>query len=467
MKNCNLKLVGLSLLATPIVYCQQKQVIAKTNFIIVMADDLGYSDIGCFGNNVTKTPNLDKMAREGMLFSDCHSNGAVSTPTRTALLTGRYQQRAGLEGVILENIPEHKIAGLQPEEVTFANVLKDNGYRTAVVGKWHVGSMEKYNPLNHGFEKFVGFKTGNVDYQSHLDTQADLDWWDGLEKKDMPGYSTELISSAAINFITQNKKAPFCLYVAHAVPHGPCQAPTDPAFRKLGRTKPLQLSPKDYDATKSRREMIEYLDKTIGEMMLKLKELGLEKKTLLVFMSDNGPLLKDGGSALPLREGKGSAYEGGHRVPGIMFMPGTIKAGTVCNQTVIGMDLFPTMVEMAGVNYKSEKKPLDGVSLLPIIKGGKITDRTLFWGLGLKSAVRDGKWKLVSILSTSHNETDSVKPTKKVFLFDLDKDISEKNNLSNEFPEVAKSLESKLEIWRNDVKSQIPEQLQQFIPIKK
>jgi len=465
MKKNSFALAGITLLATFVSIAQENKKSNQPNYIIILADDMGYSDIGCFGNKITKTPNLDRMAAQGMLMTDCHSNGAVSTPTRTALLTGRYQQRAGLEGVILENIPEHKIAGLQPEEVTFANVLKDNGYKTAIIGKWHVGSLEKYNPLNHGFENFIGFKTGNVDYQSHLDTQADLDWWDGLEKKDMPGYSTELISSSSIDFITKNKNVPFCLYVAHAVPHGPCQSPTDPAFRRMGIKTPLHIMPANYNVQNSRREMIEYLDITIGKMIQKLKELEIDKKTLVVFMSDNGPVIRDGGSALPLREGKGSAYEGGHRVPGIMYMPGTIKAGSVCNQTVIGMDIFPTMLDMAGIKYKPKIKPLDGISLFPIIKGGKIGERTLFWGLGLKYAVREGKWKLVSIISKPKGSVAG-QLKKEVFLYDLSKDISEQNDLSQSNPVIVKLLEDKLEVWIKDVESEVPEQLQQYIQIK-
>ena len=445
MNKKNTTITGLGLIASCNLFSLKNEANTKPNFIIIMADDLGYSDIGCFGNTDVKTPNLDRMAAEGLLFTDYHSNGAVSTPTRAALLTGRYQQRAGLEGVILE-IPEHKNVGLQPQEVTFANVLKNNGYKTAIIGKWHLGSLEKYNPLNHGFDKFVGFKTGNVDYQSHIDRKADLDWWDGLENKDMPGYSTELITSKSIDFITENKNKPFCLYVAHAAPHNPCQAPTDPAFRKLGVTNPLQRTPKDYSVKNSRKAMIEYMDKGIGETFTRLKKLGLNNRTLVIFMSDNGPLSREGGSATPLRGGKNTLFEGGHRVPCIMYMPGTITGGNVSNQTVIGMDLFPTMLEMAGIKYNPKNRPLDGVSLLPIIKGKKIAERTLFWKRGSDYAVRDGFWKLVIT-------------GKQVLLFDLSKDISETNNLAVSNPEVVKSLETKLQIWKQDVESGFPEQL--------
>lgn len=430
----------------------------QPNFIVILADDMGYGDIGCYGNTDIKTPNLDRMAAQGLLLTDCHSNGALSTPTRAALLTGRYQQRAGLEGVILENIPEHRTAGLQPGEVTFAKVLKDNGYSTALIGKWHLGRMEKYNPLNFGFDRFFGFKTGNVDYQSHLDVNGDPDWWDGLECKGYPGYSTELITQQSIEFISDNRNKPFCLYVAHACPHDPIQGPTDPAYRHLS-VSPGQTTPANRPARDAYRDMIENMDKGIGEILDTLESLSLDKKTFIVFMSDNGPNLRYG-SAGQLRGEKSSMFEGGHRVCGIMYMPSVIKPGIVCHQPVMSMDMFPTMVKMAGIKYKSGK-PLDGIDLQPLFKGKKLKERTLFWALGPRKAVRDGNWKLVIIAKELPGKTELVN---EYFLFDITKDVAEKNNIAPGNQAIISKLMNKLSKWETEVRSEVKEQLVPYIP---
>ena len=196
---------------SPVEMMAQKQ----PNFVIIVADDMGYGDVGIYGNEYIKTPNIDQMAREGMMFTDFHSNGSVSSPTRCGLLTGRYQQRAGLEKVLL--VPrddKDKEVGLQSEEITFAKILGDNGYRTALIGKWHLGYLQKHHPMNFGFQKFVGFKSGNVDYQSHRNRYGDVDWWDGLEMKNMPGYTTTLLTTLSEDYIKENKDKPFCLYIA-------------------------------------------------------------------------------------------------------------------------------------------------------------------------------------------------------------------------------------------------------------
>jgi arylsulfatase A-like enzyme len=444
------------LAAIPVANAQQGK---RPNFVIILADDLGYGDIGCYGNTYIKTPNLDRMASQGMLLTDFHANSALCTPSRAALLTGRYQQRAGLEGVILENIPEHKTAGLQPDEITFAKVLKDNGYSTALIGKWHLGSMDKYNPVNFGFEKFVGFKTGNVDYHSHLDVDGNFDWWDGLESKEYPGYSTEVITQQSIQFITDNKDKPFCLYMAHACPHDPIQGTTDPPYRFLN-VKPSQTAPSDRPAKEAYRDMIEYMDKAIGEVLDKLKTMTLDRNTLVVFMSDNGPNPKYG-SAGVLHGVKSSMFEGGHRVCGIMYMPSVIRPGTICTQTVIGMDLFPTIMEMTGIKYDDKDKPLDGMSLVPVIRGKKLPERNLYWALGPRMAVRDGRWKLIAE-AKELKEGEAFKFD--YFLYDMTNDVAEKNNLASQNPAVVALLNKKLKRWENDVRSEVTEQLVPYIP---
>jgi arylsulfatase A len=423
----------------------------KTNFIIILADDLGYGDIGCFGNTNIKTPNIDRMASQGMLMTDFHTNGAVSTPTRTALLTGRYQQRAGMEGVLLTWVEKHELAGLQPEEVTFADVLKKNGYRTAIFGKWHVGTLNKYNPVNHGFDEFVGFKSGNVDYRNFYDTSGRNDWWCGDSLKHEEGYLTELITKKSLDFIEQNKQKPFCLYVAHGCPHYPYQGPDDPPFRKLG-VPGMHQSPRE-DKQTAYKEMIEYMDKGVGQILEKLKKEGLDKNTFVVFMSDNGPT--GPGSSGELRGKKGDLFEGGHRVPGIFWMPSLIKPGQVCNQPAIGMDLFPTMLALAQIKYKNKVKPLDGVDLTPLMTGNIAAKRTIFWRNDKGKAVRDGDFKcLIAQTGKGKNKSNTT------YLFDLKNDFKEQNNLIEKYPELVKQLLAKLKDWEKSVDSEVPEQIQ-------
>ena len=438
-------IILLSGAALTVAVMSDAQAPKKPNFIIILADDMGYGDAGFTGNTFINTPNIDRLAKEGMTFNDFHSNGAVSSPTRCALVTGRYQQRAGLENVILASGDVNKIeAGLQPQEVTFAKVLSDNGYRTALLGKWHLGYKEKYNPLHYGFQKYVGFKSGNVDYQSHRNRNGDPDWWDGFELKDMPGYTTTLLTTLTTNYIKENKNVPFCVYMAHGAPHSPLQGPTDPAVRdgvNNSKDKANRPSKEIY------KDMIEELDRSVGEVVKTLKECGIEKNTLVIFFSDNGPVIANGGSAGSFRGAKGQIWEGGHHEPGIMYMPGSIKAGAVCNQTALGMDIFPTLIDMAGVKYDDRKRPLDGVSLVPALKGGAIAPRTVFWGTGNNNyAVREGNWKLV--------KTDS-----KYQLYDLEKDPSEQTDVAGDFAGVVCDLKQKLDKWHKSVYSEVPNQI--------
>lgn len=432
----------------------------RPNFILIMADDLGYGDLGCYGNSDIKTPHLDQLAREGLLLTNMHSNGSLSTPTRAALLTGRYQQRAGLEGVLLENIPEHNSCGLKSDQTTFANVLGENGYSTALIGKWHLGKNRTYNPLHRGFNTFVGFKAGNIDYRSHVNGSSDIDWWDGLELKNLTGYTTELITQKSIEFIRSNQNRPFCLYIAHACPHSPIQAPQDSTYWRPGQKKGRQIVPQDRPTKEAYRQMIENMDQGIGELLTTLRSLGLEKKTFLFFTSDNGPVARNGGSSGLMRDGKSSMFEGGHRVPGIAYMPGTIAPGSRSDETILSFDLFPTMLELAGIKKPLLKK-LDGKSILPVLKGKHLDKRTLFWSLGGNKAVREGDWKLVIQRSKRGKKGVFANDT---LLFDLSKDLSERNNLAHQNSKLTEQLIQKLSRWEKEVTCETPEQLVQFIP---
>jgi len=247
------------------------------------------------------------MAEQGMKFTDYHSNGAVCTPTRAALLTGRYQQRCGLEGVIYAK-GETRQCGMPLEEITFAEVLKSAGYHTGIFGKWHLGYQVKYNPLEQGFEEFRGYVSGNVDYHSHVDGAGYRDWWHNREQVVEEGYTTDLITQHAVEFIKKHQDEPFCLYVAHEAPHFPFQGRHDPPDRLPGGKFPAHGSRKD--SKNAYKEMIMALDESVGQVISIVKELGIEKDTFIFFCSDNGAILKVGSNG-NLRGAKGSLWEGG------------------------------------------------------------------------------------------------------------------------------------------------------------
>ena len=319
----------------------------KPNFILIMADDLGYGDLQCYGHESIRTPHLDRMAREGIRFTNFHSNGAVCSPTRAALMTGRYQQRAGVQGVI--TAANHRDTGMALSEVTFAEVLKSNGYTTGMFGKWHLGYPDAFNPVHQGFDEFVGFVSGNVDYHSHVDQAMHLDWWQKDKIEDEPGYLTDLISDKGVDFIRRHKDDAFCLYLAHGAPHYPYQGIKDPAFRKAGTKRPNE-NVKDLD--RRYREMIEVMDEGVGRLLAAVENAGIENRTLLVFMSDNGAAskaLKGIASVGELRGAKGSLWEGGTRVPCIARWPGIIKPRSVTDALCMSMDWFPTLLKFAGV----------------------------------------------------------------------------------------------------------------------
>ncbi len=408
----------------------------KPNFVIIMADDLGYGDIACFGNKKISTPHIDALAQQGIKFTDFHSNGVVCSPTRAALLTGRYQQRSGVEGVVTAK--SHRDKGMSLKETTFAEVLKPAGYTTGIFGKWHVGYPAKYNPIHQGFAEYVGFVSGNVDYHSHVDQEMFLDWWKGDKIDDEPGYLTDLITDYGVTFIRAHQDQPFCLYLAHGAPHYPYQGRKDPAMRQAGQPRTREAVP---DVERRYKEMIEVMDEGVGRIVSTLKDLGLQKDTLVFFLSDNGPtgtVVRLFDSAGPLRGTKGTVWEGGHRVPAVASWPGHIPAGTVSHQTGMGMDLLVTMASLA-------KAPLpvnhafDGVDLSPVLLGqGTLAPRMLFWRAGKGKVARRGPWKLVV-------------QGKKTQLYNLSQDIGEKTDLSQTEPKAKAQLLGALEAWEADV----------------
>jgi arylsulfatase A-like enzyme len=367
-----------------------------------------------------------------MKFTDYHSNCPVCSPTRAALLTGRYQQRSGIEGVV--TAARHRHTGMAIEEVTFAEVLKRRGYATGIFGKWHVGYNVEFNPAWQGFDEFIGYVSGNVDYHSHIDQAGFDDWWKNCEKIPEEGYSTDLITRHGVDFIERHKDEPFCLYLPHEAPHYPYQGRNDPSERLPGGRKGKKA--KGDEISRAYKEMVEVMDEGIGRIVETVKQLGLERKTFIFFCSDNGATKN--GSNGALSGYKGSLWEGGHRVPAVAYWPGRIKPGTVTYETVLGMDLFATMLSIAGTKPPSGLK-LDGVDLLPMLtEGDKLPERMLFWRYRKEKAVRKGPWKLL----VQSNQSK---------LYNLDEDLGEKENLAKARPDMVKTLEDELTTWEQEV----------------
>ena len=407
---------------------------AKPNFVVIMADDLGYGDLSPYGGWI-KVPHLEALAASGMTFSDFHSSGNVCSPTRAGLMTGRYQQRANIPGVVFADPKrDAHYHGLQSEEVTFAELLRDSGYSTAIFGKWHLGYFPKYNPVQQGFDLFRGYVSGNVDFFSHVDQAGVFDWWQQDRLQQEEGYTTHLITQHAVKFIEDNRDRPFCLYLPHEAPHYPYQGPNDSPLRSVGGDFDLNGERKDIKAAYS--EMVVEMDKGVGEVVATLKRLGLSENTLVLFISDNGA--NNRGSNGPLRGFKGSNWEGGHRVPCIASWPGKIAAGSKTDQLSISLDLMPTLLEAAGLSAP-QGRPLDGKSLLPVLLEGKsLGQRQLVWN---GKAIRDGQWKLI---------VDG-KGAKGIGLYDLASDLGEQTNVAKQHPERTEKLLAALKAWEAEV----------------
>ena len=322
----------------------------RPNILLILADDLGYGDMSCYGNTSIHTPNLDRLAAGGVRFTDFHASGPVCSPTRAGLMTGRYQQRCGITEVI--TAAGSRQNGLDPStQVTFAAQLKQAGYATGIFGKWHLGYQPKFNPDKHGFDRFRGYVSGNVDYFSHVDQAGFADWWDNSNLSPEEGYTTDLITRHGIEFMEANRHRPFCLYLPFETVHAPYQGPNDKGQRVVGGTYNEAGNVSNVESTY--KDMIERMDADIGKVLATIKWLGLEKDTFVFYCSDNGATPR--GSNGPLRGFKGSVWEGGHREPAIAYWPGKISPGRVCHEPAICMDLFPTFMELTGAQTPAKR----------------------------------------------------------------------------------------------------------------
>lgn len=400
---------------------------SQPNIILIMADDLGYAGIGCFGNDSIQTPHLDALAKEGLRFTDFHSNGSVCTPTRAALLTGKYQQRVGLEGVIYVR-GETRQVGLDTSTWTVAKALKAVGYRTGIMGKWHLGYEPQYNPVHHGFEEFYGYVSGNIDFHSHYDNAGIYDWYHNLDSIVEEGYVTDLITTHAVDFIKEHQDEPFFLYLPHEAPHVPFQGRNDPAYRfadnKFSYYGPVQ------DRSRAYREMVEVMDEGVGQVIETVRLLGLEENTLILFISDNGA--ERFGHNGNLNGAKGSLLEGGHRVPAIAYWKDRIPAG-VTDETVMSFDWMPTFLALA--HLSNPPSFLDGIDLSDLLlQGSALPPRSVAWRYRKQKALRKGPWKLWI------HEQDTA-------LFNLGEDLGETKDRTENEPAILDELLREYAQW--------------------
>ena len=420
----------------------------KPNIVFIMIDDLGYGDLGCYGNQINQTPNIDRLAEKGLKFTDYHSNGPMCTPTRAALMTGMYQHRLGRKFErALSGRTEHD-QGMPSSALTIAELLKEAGYATGMFGKWHLGYRPPYLPHDKGFDEFRGLGSGDGDHHSHVDRWGREDWWHNNRPEMEDGYSTDLITRHSVQFIRDHREEPFFLYVSHLAIHFPWQGPDDPVHRKAGTTYENDkwgIIPDKENVQPHVKAMIESIDDGVGEIMETLKEVGLENNTLVLFTSDNGGYIhyahefhniSDNGK---WRGQKGEVYEGGHRVPCIAYWPGRISPGTVTHETVLTMDMFPTFAALAGAEIPVDKH-VDGVNILPVLfDRGSLQSRYIFWKIRNEIAVREGPWKLI-IAGEAPPE-----------LYRLDTDPGEKNDVSEEHTDQVKVMLKAYDEWNSDV----------------
>jgi arylsulfatase len=355
------------------------------NIVIILTDDQGYADIGCFGAKGIRTPQLDLMAAQGMRFTDFYVAQAVCTASRAALMTGCYPNRVGLQGALNHQSP----IGIHEEELLLPQLCKSRGYATGAFGKWHLGCHPKFMPTRHGFDEFFGIPYSNDNGPLHPTMRGlpPLPLYEGekvLELDPDQNYFTKRITDRAVKFIERNRERPFFLYVPHIMPHVPIHA--SPGFR--GRSERGLYG-----------DVIEELDYSVGQILGALRRNGVDGRTLVLFFSDNGPFLSYGthaGSADPFREGKLTAWDGGMRSPCILRWPGHSPAGSVCREPVMSIDLLPTLANLIGAPLP--KRAIDGLDILPILEGrpdARTPHEALYFYAGEElQAVRSGDWKL-------------------------------------------------------------------------
>jgi arylsulfatase A-like enzyme len=420
------------------------------NVVLILADDLAYADLGCYGAIGYQTPNLDRLAREGVKFTDFYAAQAVCSASRAALLTGCYPNRVGILGAL----GPHAGFGISPKETTLAEALKSRGYATAIFGKWHLGDAPEFLPTRHGFDEYFGLPYSNDMWPKHPeapDAYPDLPLIEGdrvVARNPDQRQLTTWYTEHAVDFIERNASRPFFLYLPHSMPHVPLHV----SDKFAGRTERGLFG-----------DVIEEIDWSVGRVLDALHRHDLDGRTLVIFTSDNGPWLSYGdhaGSAGPFREGKGTSFDGGQREPCLMRWPGVIPAGSVCREPAMTIDLLPTLARLAGADVPGG---IDGRDIAPLLRGepgARSPHEALYfyWDRGLQ-AVRSGRWKLHFPHDYRHLDVPGSggRPGRyanrhlDAALFDLEDDPGETRDVSAEHPEVVRRLEALAEEARRDL----------------
>jgi len=408
---------------------------SRPNIVFIVADDLGYADLGCYGGRAPVSPVLDELAAGGLMLTQGYSNSPVCSPTRFALMTGRYQYR--LRGAAEEPINSRSrgstTLGLPPEHPTLPSLLRAAGYRTALIGKWHLGYPPAFGPLRCGYEEFFGPMSGGVDYFTHCDSRGTHDLWSGENEHSEIGYLTDLISRRAVDWVNRvaAQREPFFLSLHYTAPHWPWETRDDAALAAEVADNLFHLHGGNIHGY---RRMIHHMDEGIGWLMQALREHGLERDTLVVFTSDNGG--ERFSDNWPLVGGKMDLTEGGIRVPWIAHWPAAIAPGGISAQHCMTMDWTATMLDAAGV-APDARYPLDGVSLMPVLRDARHRfDRKLYWRMNHRGqrALRDGDWKYLRVDGND-------------YLFDLAADERERANRAPRESERLQRMRADWEAW--------------------
>lgn len=427
---------------------------SQPNFVFILADDLGYADLGCYGGRSACSPEIDRMAREGLRFTDGYASSPVCSPTRFALMTGRYPSRlrGGMDEPIATRTRGNPDLGLPPGEPTLPSVLAAAGYATALVGKWHLGFPPHFGPLQSGYQEFFGVMSGGVDYFTHCDNAGVHDLCEGEAETHLDGYLTDLISDRAVEFIERKKgaKQPFLLSVHYTAPHWPWETREDAAEAERIRANIVHT---DGGSVETYLAMIRHMDEGVGRIDAALKAIGARDDTLVVFTSDNGG--ERFSDTWPLVGKKMDLLEGGIRVPYVVRWPARVKPGSVTRQHAITMDWPVTLFDAAGAKPPSGHA-LDGASLLRVLENPTATfERELYWRMLFRGqkAMRSGAWKYLVL------EGDE-------FLFNLERDARERANLARREPQRLARLRERYQAWEKTMPPLAPE-AKFSIPYKK
>jgi arylsulfatase A-like enzyme len=411
------------------------------NIVFIVADDLGYADLSCYGRPDFKTPNVDALAAGGVRFVQAYANSAVCSATRTALITGRYQDRLS---VGLDEPLTDRDAGLPPEHPTLPSLLRKAGYGTTLVGKWHLGRLPKYGPLKSGYDHFYGFRGGAMDYFTHGNRTDNL--WDDDAPVQQAGYLTELLGNRAVDVIHGYAKGrnPFLLSLHFNAPHWPWEGPGDEAESARLRAAGKGLMDFDGGSQKTYQQMIEELDRQVGRVMQALAADGLAENTIVIFTSDNGG--ERFADTWPFTGRKTELLEGGLRIPAILSWPARIPRGRTTDQVAISMDWLPTLLAAAGASADAAYPP-DGMNLLPVAaQGAPAVERKLFWRYkaNAQRAARIGDYKYLKILDNT-------------FLFQVVDDPMERANLKDRHRDIYDRLEAEWYEWNAAMLPEIDE----------